>query len=56
MKRTILLLTALFALAVAANAQGLAVGSAVENFSLADVNGNTQTLNRLKGRNGTVEN
>lgn len=54
MKKTILLLTALFALAMAANGQGLGVGSAMDNFSLPDVNGNLQTLGRLKGQKGTV--
>ena len=46
--------TTLFTLAVAANAQGLAVGSGVADFSLPDLNGNVQALSRLKGRNGTV--
>ena len=54
MKRAVLLLTAIFALAFAVNAQGLAVGSAVADFSLPDLNGNTQPLSRLKGRSGTV--
>ena len=54
MKRTVLFLTVLFALAIAANAQGLAAGSAMENFSLPDLNGNIQTLNRLKGQKGAV--
>ncbi|CAN5376104.1 hypothetical protein BH20ACI2_BH20ACI2_25610 [soil metagenome] len=54
MKRAVFLLMALFALAIAANAQGLGVGSAIENFSLPDVNGNMQTLGRLKGQNGAL--
>jgi peroxiredoxin len=54
MKRAILLMTALFALVITTNAQGLAVGSAMESFSLPDLNGNMQTLGKLKGRNGTV--
>ena len=45
---------AIFALAIAANAQGLVVGSMIENFSLPDLNGNVQTLNRLKGQKGAV--
>lgn len=32
----------------------LAVGSAVENFSLPDTNGTMQSLNDLKGKNGAV--
>src|SRR5436189_2520486 len=31
-----------------------AVGSTVENFSLPDTNGKTQSLNDLKGKNGSV--
>jgi peroxiredoxin len=54
MKRSIFLLTAFFALAIATDAQGLAVGSAIGNFSLPDLNGNTQALEHLKGKNGTV--
>ena len=33
---------------------GLEVGATAENFSLPDVDGKTQTLNSLKGKNGTV--
>lgn len=47
------LVTVVF-LAVSASAQGLAVGSAMENFSLADTNGKTQTLNEIKGTKGAV--
>ena len=54
MKRAAFLLTAFFALALAANAQGLAVGSTMDNFSLPDTNGKTQTLNDIKGKNGAV--
>ena len=54
MKRTAFLLTAFFALAMVANAQGLAVGSAMDNFSLPDTNGKTQTLKDMKGKNGAV--
>lgn len=54
MKRAIFLLTAFFALAMAANAQGLAVGAAMDNFSLPDINGKTQTLADMKGKNGAV--
>ena len=54
MKRAIFLLTAFFALVMAANAQGLAVGTAMDNFSLSDTNGKTQTLADMKGKNGAV--
>lgn len=54
MKQTVLLITALFVLAIAASAQGLAVGSGMENFALPDLDGTVQTLNKLKGRNGTA--
>lgn len=54
MKRAIFLFTAIFALSIAANSQGLAVGATMENFSLPDMNGKTQSLNDLKGKNGAV--
>ncbi len=54
MKRSLLFLSLIAALAVAANAQSFGVGTPVENFSLTDVNGKPQTLNGLKGRNGSV--
>ena len=54
MKRAAFLLTALFALALAANAQGIAVGSAMESFSLPDIEGKTHSLDSLKGKNGSV--
>jgi peroxiredoxin len=54
LKRTVFLLTTLFALAIAANAQGLAVGSVLEGFSLPDLDGRVQALDNLRGRNGTV--
>ncbi len=46
--------TALFALALAANAQGIAVGTAMDNFSLVGLDGKIQTLDALKGKNGSV--
>ncbi len=49
-----LLFTFLFALAMVANAQGLAIGSTMENFSLTDTSGKTQTLSDVKGTKGTV--
>ena len=35
-------------------AKDFAVGSTVENFSLPDTNGKVQSLNELKGKNGSV--
>jgi len=37
-----------------AMAGDIAVGSTVDNFSLPDTNGKVQSLNELKGKNGTV--
>ncbi len=54
MKRAVFMLTAFFALAMAANAQGIAVGGTVDNFSMPDVNGKVQTLDGMKGKNGAV--
>lgn len=54
MKRLAFLFTALFALAVATNAQGVAVGGTMENFSLPDASGKMRTLNEMKGKNGAV--
>lgn len=54
MKQFALVFTIFFAFALAANAQGLAVGGTMENFSLADTNGKMQTLNALKGTKGAV--
>ncbi len=54
MKRAVFLFTILFSLALAANAQSVEVGSSLESFTLPDLDGNVQTLNGLKGKNGTV--
>jgi peroxiredoxin len=54
MKRAVFLFTILFSLVLAANAQSVEVGSTVESFTLPDLDGNVQTLNGLKGKNGTV--
>jgi peroxiredoxin len=54
MKRLALLFTAFFAIAIAAQAQGIAVGSAMENFTLPDVDGKMHSLDSLKGKNGSV--
>lgn len=54
MKRLTLLLVAITAFAFATNAQGLSVGSTMENFSLPDGDGKMHSLNDLKGKNGAV--
>ena len=54
MKRAGLVISVFFAFAMAANAQGLAIGTAMESFSLSDISGKTQSFNDLKGKNGTV--
>ncbi len=57
-RKSIFLLTVLFALtfvlAAESKAQSLAVGATVENFSLPDINGKSQSLNDLKGEKGAV--
>lgn len=54
MKRLAILFSILFASAAAANAQGLAIGGTVDNFSLSDTNGKAQMLNDVKGTNGVA--
>ena len=60
MKRSIIAIFALFAILAyvtmppAASAEALAIGTVVESFSLPDVDGKMQTLDGLKGKNGTV--
>lgn len=54
MKRALFLFTIILAFALAAAAQGISVGATVENFSLPDTNGKTQTLDVMKGTNGAV--
>lgn len=54
MKRAAFLFTIFFAFVMSANSQGVAIGSAVENFFLPDANGTMQTLNELKGKKGAV--
>ena len=49
----ILTVVSLF-MASTANAQGPKIGSAVENFTLTDINGKSQSLDSLKGKNGAV--
>lgn len=61
MKRSVLLLAVFAGLAItfgvfsgSGRADGIQVGTAVENFSLPDLGGETKSLNDLKGKNGTV--
>jgi peroxiredoxin len=54
MKRSAWLLVTVFALAIAASAQGLTVGGTMENFSLPDTSGKMQSLDALKGTKGAV--
>ncbi|MEQ1646855.1 MAG: redoxin domain-containing protein, partial [Pyrinomonadaceae bacterium] len=54
MRKLTVLLTAVFAFAIAANAQGIAVGATMEDFSLAGTDGKTHSLNSLKGDKGAV--
>jgi peroxiredoxin len=54
MKRAIGLLVTLAALVFSASAQGIKIGDTLENFSMQDTNGKTQTLNELKGKNGAL--
>ena len=59
MKRMTLLISFLltlsfFVLSPGADARDAAIGSPIENFSLPDTAGKTQTLDGLKGKNGAV--
>ena len=54
MKKVTFLFTVFFAFALAANAQGLSIGATMENFLLADTNGNMHLLNDLKGSKGAL--
>ena len=60
MRRSLVGILALFAimayvtLPTVASAEALAIGTVVESFSLPDVDGKAQTLDGLKGKNGTV--
>ena len=56
MKRINVVLSVVVALffAVGAYAQGPAIGSTLESFSLPDITGKTQSLSGLKGKNGAV--
>ncbi len=50
----ILALIAFISIAKNANAQDFAVGQTLENFTLKDINGADQSLDKLKGDNGVV--
>ena len=54
MKKTAFLFSLFFAFVLTANAQGLAIGATMENFSLADTSGKMQSLNEMKGTKGSV--
>lgn len=54
MRKALFLFTLMIAMAVAASAQGLAVGGTMDDFSLQGVDGKTHSLNSLKGKNGAV--
>lgn len=57
MKRASLLFTVALAtlfFASSSFSQGLAIGSAMENFTLADTDGANRSLGELKGKNGAV--
>lgn len=56
MKRINLVVSAVFALtlATAASAQVPNIGSTIDSFSLPDINGKTQSLRELSGKNGAV--
>ena len=54
MKRSAWLVVTVLALAIGASAQGLAIGGTMENFSLPDTAGKSQTLEALKGTKGAV--
>lgn len=54
MKRAVYIFVLVLAAVAAASAQGLAIGSALQDFSLSDTSGKAQTLEGLKGKNGAV--
>ena len=56
MKRLSIVISIVFAMALTAAtyAQGPAIGTALENFSLPDIDGKAQTLKGLSGKNGAV--
>lgn len=56
MKRLSIVISIVFAMALTAAtyAQGPAIGTTLENFSLPDIDGKAQTLKGLSGKNGAV--
>lgn len=54
MKKSVLSLVFVFIIAAAASAQSLSVGQTLNDFSMSDLNGKVQTLDSVKGTNGTV--
>ena len=54
MKRLTFILIALIALAAGASAQAVAIGGTLDNFTLTDSNGKSQSFSDLKGKSGTV--
>lgn len=54
MKKALSLFTLIFALAIGASAQGIAIGGTMDDFSLPGTDGKTHSLNDLKGKNGAV--
>lgn len=54
MKKFSVILIALFAMAFVANAQGIAVGEKLDNFSLPNTEGVTKAFDEMKGKNGAV--
>lgn len=54
MKRSVLSLIFVLAIAAAANAQSLAIGQTLDKFSMPDLNGSVQTFDTVKGTNGTA--
>ena len=51
---SLFLLASVFVVNPSVFAQGIEVGSTMENFSLPDLDGKTRSLNELKGKNGAV--
>ena len=51
---SVVLLASFFATGSRASVRDVAVGSAIENFSLPDTEGKTRSLNDLKGKKGAV--
>ena len=54
MRRIAFFFVVIVALAIGVSAQGIEIGSTMENFSLPNTKGQTVSLNELKGKNGAV--